>query len=165
MIVGILSDSHGDAAMTRQAVDLLRERGAQALFHCGDICGESVLDALVGHQAWFVWGNCDVPDASMRGYVESIGLPWPSVPVRVELDGRRIAMLHGHEREFDRVARSGDVDYLLFGHTHVFEDRRMDRVRLINPGALHRARVKTVATLNLRTDALTFLTVEGDVIQ
>jgi len=62
MIVGIMSDSHGDANATARAVSVLESHGAQVLFHCGDICAMSVLDELAGRKAHFVWGNCDSPD-------------------------------------------------------------------------------------------------------
>jgi hypothetical protein len=164
MIVGILSDSHGDAAATEQAVALLESRGAAALFHCGDVCGTSVLDALAGRRAWFVWGNCDDASASMRAYVQALGLEWPRPPVRVTLEGRRIALCHGHEKFFPSLLAARDLDYVFFGHTHAYEDRG-GRPRAVNPGALFRARVKTAAVLDLATDALTFLTLEGRAIR
>jgi len=42
--------------------------------------------------------------------------------------------------------------YILFGHSHRPADLRVGRVRLINPGALDRARPHTVATLDLKRD-------------
>jgi predicted phosphodiesterase len=45
-------------------------------------------------------------------------------------------------------------DYLLQGHTHVRLDECVGRTRIINPGALHRAAVKTVVTLDTRADRL-----------
>ena len=51
-------------------------------------------------------------------------------------------------------------DYLLVGHTHVRSDTRQGRIRVINPGALYRASIKTVALLNLATDRLVFIEVK-----
>ena len=48
-------------------------------------------------------------------------------------------------------------DYLLQGHTHVKQDIRVGRMRIINPGALHRANPKTVALLDTAADAVEFL--------
>ncbi|MFO0973254.1 MAG: metallophosphoesterase family protein [Phycisphaerae bacterium] len=162
MTVGILSDSHGDAATTGRAVALLEARGATALFHCGDVCALTVLDELVGRPAWFVWGNCDQPTAETRRYVERVGLTWPQSPVRVTLAGRSIALLHGHEPEFDAVVSGGECDYVFCGHTHVRADVRVGRTRVVNPGALHRARKKSVALLDLSRDALEFLNLSGE---
>jgi len=157
MLIGILSDSHGDAAATRRAIELLRDRGATLFFHCGDICGEAVLDELAACGARFVWGNCDHPGPALRKYVRDIGLAPPEVPVLAEADGKSIAVYHGHERQFLMACEHPATDYLFHGHTHVPADRRVGRCRIINPGALYRARVKTVALLDPKSDELQFL--------
>ena len=64
--------------------------------------------------------------------------------------------------DWDRMAHvlnAQEHDYLLHGHTHVRRDERVGKVRIINPGALHRAREKTVAVLDTDTDRLTFVRV------
>ncbi len=170
MILGLLSDSHGKHERTGCAVELLKRLGAEAFVHCGDIGGEAVLDQLVGQRAWFVWGNSDSPDATLARYVEAIGLPLPRVtPLQIEIDGRTIAIYHGHESRFSRLIRqikrrdfaafrqlTEGVNYILYGHTHRAGEARVARVRLINPGALERARPHTVATLDLARDVLKF---------
>jgi len=160
MILGILSDSHGDADATSRAVELLRGRGAELFIHCGDICGIGVLDVLAGLNCRFVWGNCDHPDAAMRKYVRDIGLPLPEGDLTFELDGKVFAVFHGHEDGFHSAVESGQFDYILHGHTHRYADSRVSRTRVINPGALHRARPHTVATLDLSTDKLTVLRID-----
>jgi putative phosphoesterase len=157
MLIGILSDSHGDAIATATAIRLLEARGVEYLVHCGDICSEAVLDDLAGHPCTFVWGNCDSPGPTMRKYLQSLGLAWPEPPVILELGGKRIAVFHGHERSFASVADRVDLDYVFYGHTHKYADRRVGRVRFINPGALHRAKPHTCALLDLRSGALTIL--------
>ena len=159
MIIGILSDSHGNAAETSRAVALLEAREAKKFVHCGDICSMTVLDELAGRDAVFVWGNCDEPDASLRRYVAAIGLPWPTTPVEFTADGRRAAVFHGHEGGFRTVWKSCGFDYVFYGHTHEFADHRVNGCRFINPGALHRAAVHTVATLDTVADELIFLNV------
>ena len=56
-----------------------------------------------------------------------------------------------------RVLAEQKHDYLLQGHTHVRQDVRVGRTRVINPGALHRANPKTVALLNTSNDFVEFL--------
>lgn len=165
MLIGILSDSHGDAAATARAVALLEKRGAEMFFHCGDVCGLAVLDELAGHSAHFVWGNCDDVSPADRRYVERIGLAWPGrVPVRVTLADRRIALYHGHEQEFAAALDDPDADYVFHGHTHVRADRREGRIRVVNPGALYRAKPRSAAMLDLDRDILTFLALDGTVL-
>jgi predicted phosphodiesterase len=75
------------------------------------------------------------------------------------LAGKTIAITHGDDaRIMSRFQRAGH-DYLLTGHTHLRHDRRMEGTRWINPGALYRAAVKSVALLDLSTDTLDFVTI------
>jgi hypothetical protein len=156
MILGILSDTHGQYERAARAIALLKDAGAEAFVHCGDVGGDDVFARFAGERLWFVWGNCDHPSRSELAYVRSLGLTPPEeVPLPIELEGRRIAVFHGHEPELDRFQPAG-FDYLLHGHTHVRRDERVDGVRIINPGALHRAREYSVATLDLAADVLAF---------
>ncbi len=177
MILGILSDSHGRAARTRMALECLVAHGARGVVHCGDVGGTDVLSELaaVAPQldaaaavdstdrrcgVWFVWGNTDRVDAAAVRFTESVGLPAPrSVPLLLRVGGRRIAVFHGHEPELDDFDTHA-VDYVLHGHTHVARDERADSLRIINPGALHRAARYTVATLDLPRDRVEFWTIE-----
>ena len=157
MLVGILSDSHGRHLAVRAAVALFRRLGAEHIIHCGDVGSERVFDELAESSCSFVWGNCDVPSGGLMAYVQTLGIEPPdAVPLLRTLSGKRFAVFHGHEREFDGAIGSLDVDYILHGHTHIARDERTSDGRIINPGALHRAREHTVATLDTTKDELTF---------
>ena len=45
---------------------------------------------------------------------------------------------------------------VVYGHTHEKRDEVVHNTRCINPGALHRAPVYTVAVLDTEDDTLTF---------
>lgn len=157
MIVGILSDSHGDHRIVARVMTLFDSLGVAHLIHCGDVGGGAVFDELVGRPLTFVWGNTDDPPPGLCAYAESVGFILPHAePTRVELDGKRFAVFHGHEAGFTSAIGTLDVDYILHGHTHCQRDERFGAQRVINPGALHRARPKSVATLDTATDQLTF---------
>jgi putative phosphoesterase len=144
-VVGILSDSHGQRLRVRAALALLAARGADLFIHLGDV-GESVLDELAGHDCHLVFGNCD--DArSLAGYAIDLGLRVHHPAGVLEIDGKRVGFTHGHlPDELERL-HSARVDYLLHGHTHQRSDCVVETVRVINPGALHRAHPHTVAIL------------------
>ena len=148
MLIGILSDSHGRHEIVRRAMTLFDELGVDHVIHCGDVGGIPVFDQLAGRPCTFVWGNMDPVEPTWRPWVESIGAHWPTeIPVVFEADDKRIAICHGHERLFNGICESGDYAYVLHGHTHRQTDVRRSETRIINPGALHRAATKTVATL------------------
>ena len=157
MLVGILSDSHGRHLAVRQAMALFDKLGVSHVIHCGDVGSPEVFDEMIGRPCTFVWGNMDFPHDGLLTYAQSLGLPIPQeVPVRLDLDGKRFAIFHGHEPGFNAAIQRLDVDYILHGHTHVACDEKYNGSRVINPGALHRAARKTVATLDTETDQLTF---------
>ncbi len=157
MLVGILSDSHGRHLAVRQAMALFDRLAVKHVIHCGDVGGTPVFDELVGRPLSFVWGNTDTPDNGVFAYLESVGLSPPeTIPLRVTLDNKSFAVFHGHENGFDDAPHALDVDFILHGHTHLARDESFKGKRIINPGALHRARTKTVATLDTSTGQLTF---------
>ena len=161
MLVGILSDSHGHQLAVRKAMALFDKLGVGHVIHCGDVGGAAVFDELVGQECTFVWGNMDHCTLALEAYLNSVGIPLPGkAPTIVELDGKRLAVCHGHERTFHHTLDALDVDYVLHGHTHEARDERLGCKRIINPGALYRTRRKTVATLDTETDELTFLEIE-----
>ena len=162
MLIGILSDSHGRHLAVRQAIALFDQLGVAHIIHCGDVGSPEVFDEMLGRPCTFVWGNMDFPDEGLLTHARATGLPIPAeIPTRLELDGKRIAVFHGHEPGFSDAVRRLDVDYILHGHTHVVCDERLDGKRIINPGALFRAARKTVATLDTTTDELTFHEIRG----
>ncbi len=157
MLIGILSDSHGQHNLVGAALRFFDSLGVEYVVHCGDVGGSVVLDHLVGRRCAFVWGNMDAVDGRLRSYLETVDLPLPpKPPLRLELDGKTVVVFHGHERGMHRAVRTSEADYILHGHTHVARDERIGTVRVINPGALHRAWPKTVAILNTSTDCVTF---------
>src|ERR1041385_1989333 len=158
MIIGILSAPHDRTEPMAAAVQLLHSRGAEYFIHCGDVGSSAVLDYLAGLKAAFVWGNCDWDRVGLQRYAKSIGIDCFGAFGELELDGRKIALIHGDDPALKRRLLSEQKhDYLLQGHTHVRHDLRMGKMRIINPGALHRANPKTVALLDTAADTVEFL--------
>lgn len=158
MKIGILSDSHNRSETMTPAVRTLTANGAEFLIHCGDVGTEPILDHLAGAPSAFVWGNNDFDRVGLERYAENLGIRCLGNFGQLELGGKRFAVLHGDdERLKQRVLAEQNFDYLLQGHTHVPADTRVGKTRCINPGALHRAREKTVAILDTDTDRLIFL--------
>ena len=148
--------------MVRKALTLFDALGVTQVVHCGDVGGMDVFDEMVGRSVVFVWGNTDDPQDGTESYLQTMGIESPkSVPVRLECEGTRIAVFHGHEPGFASALRNLEVDYLFHGHTHTPRDERRHGKRIINPGALHRASPKTVATLDVVTDQLIFHEITG----
>jgi putative phosphoesterase len=160
VIIGILSDSHDRAEVMAAGLRLLADAHAEFYIHCGDIGSPRCIDLLAGLESAFVFGNTDYDRAALTRYSERIGVQCYGNYADLTQDGKRIAVVHGDDFKLkQRLLAAQEHDYLFQGHTHVRQDQRIGRTRLINPGALHRAAVKTVATLDTATDRLNFITV------
>ncbi|HEV2293987.1 MAG TPA: metallophosphoesterase family protein [Tepidisphaeraceae bacterium] len=160
MLLGLLSDTHDRIEAAAAGVAALKTAGAEYLLHCGDVGGEGILDQLTGLPAGFVWGNNDWDQVTLQRYAADLGIQCFGALGELQLGGKAIAIAHGDDgRAVRRILDGQEHDYLFVGHSHVKADQRVGRVRIVNPGALYRAREKTVATLDTGTDVLRFITI------
>lgn len=157
-LLGILSDSHSEIERTRRAIKLLQHAGATEFIHCGDVEIEQVLDLFAGLPAHVTFGNCD-PSGVLGRYAASIDLDAQHPSGELHVDGRRVAFTHGDNARLLSRILAERPDFLLHGHTHERRDDMVEGVRVINPGALHRAHPSTVALLEPATGALRWLEV------
>jgi putative phosphoesterase len=98
-------------------------RGADEIWHLGDVCAENILDELraVASRVTVVQGNCDS------------NLDWPLV-VDFVRGGLKFRLQHVPP---DRPPV--DVDVVLHGHTHVPRHEKRGSVLFLNPGCVTRA--------------------------
>ena len=160
MIIGILSDTHDRIEPAMAGMHALQTGGAEYFIHCGDVGSPRIIDLFIGLRAALVWGNNDWDRNALTRYAEMLGVRVFQTDGQLELDGKHFAVTHGDNLHIvHQYIEQQQVDYLLLGHSHVKTDTRSGRIRVINPGALHRASVKTVALLNTATDELRFLAI------
>jgi len=164
MLIGVLSESHGSVPRTRAAALLLKKAGVRAVIHCGDMGQEAVLIEMASIFApaqipvYAVLGNVDLYHDALEQFPESAGVSVLGRFADLRLAGKRIAVVHGDDvRKLHALTHSGNFDYVFTGHTHVQDDTRCDRTRVINPGAVYRAAEPSAATLDLVTDELNFI--------
>jgi putative phosphoesterase len=129
----LLADTH----VPRRARDLPAQVWAEVdradvVVHAGDWVDVPLLDALSARAARLLacWGNNDGPDLRAR---------LPEV-ARATLDGVRVAVVHetggSTGREQRTAAAYGDVDVLVFGHSHIpWDTTAPGGLRLLNPGS------------------------------
>jgi putative phosphoesterase len=161
MRIGIVSDTHGNRLMVTRALAELRERGITTVLHCGDIDDPETVEMFRGFTMHFVFGNCDIDKGPLRAAMADIGATLHDHFGSVELEGVKLAFLHGDNTTLMRdVERSGYYDFLFYGHTHQAEEHHSGPTRVINPGALHRARTKTFLVLDSGNREVESVTVE-----
>ncbi|MBM4030611.1 MAG: metallophosphoesterase [Planctomycetes bacterium] len=114
MLVGVISDSHDNVPKLKAALDLFRSRGAQLVIHAGDYVALFAVKLLVNSGIPFVgvFGNNDGEREGISRLTKDI----QSEPLRVELDGRRVTVVH-HLSKLPPEQRA-QADVIIFGHTH-----------------------------------------------
>jgi putative phosphoesterase len=161
MKIAIVSDSHGRHATVGRALEMIRERGITTVLHCGDIDDAETVQLFAGLDAHFVFGNCDWDRQGLSRAMTDAGVTGHDAWGQLELEGVKIAFLHGDDdRQMRDLEVSEHFDFLFHGHTHLAAERQSGPTRVINPGALHRARPKTFAVLDLATKATERVVVE-----
>ena len=120
VLIGVISDTH--RLIRQEALDCFK--GADVIFHGGDIGSEAVLRALEQiAPVVAVRGNCDREEWSkelpiMRSY---------------EIEGRRFLIIHNRR---DLIVSPRDFDGVIFGHSHQSKvSVNDDGILYLNPGS------------------------------
>jgi len=159
MRIGVISDTHDDIRALKQVVGILKAEEINVLLHCGDLCTPAVIEILSSFDIWIARGNMDRHAELEPTARELIGASRFADRHRLTLDGRSVALVHGHrEDELRRLINAGEHAYVFHGHTHRKRDQRVGPTRVINPGALGgmRWQPRTFCIIDLTSDELTF---------
>lgn len=149
MKIAVVSDTHGRIETVQAALRLIAPRQVELIIHCGDIDDADTV-ALFPKNTHFVFGNCDNERAGIRAAVAALGAMLHDPFGALDLAGKRLAFLHGDDGHLLRDLEQADTfDFIFHGHTHVAKDDHRGRTRIINPGALFRARPKSFVILDL----------------
>jgi putative phosphoesterase len=160
MKIAILSDTHSRVATVERALALVAQRDVELILHCGDIEDADTV-RLFPANTHFVFGNCDHDKPGIRRAVADIGATLHEPLGRLVLGKRSLAFLHGDDqRLLEMTIASGSFHYVFHGHTHQQRDERVGKTRVINPGALHRARPKTFMVLDVGSGEAASIVVE-----
>src|SRR5687768_16444728 len=137
-MVGVISNSDGRADAVASAVNIFKSAGATFVIHCGDVGGRHVLDALGEDvHAVFVWGDRDRDRMGLLRYAHSVGVECLGLIGDLDLDGKKLAVVHGDDRKLMRkLLDEQQHDYLLCGHETSMEDYVVGKTRVLNPGPL-----------------------------
>jgi len=136
-LIGIVSDSHDNLAAIRKAVEFFNKKQVKAVLHAGDIISPFTARAFkeLNPKLYFVFGNNDGDKVTLTKWFEEIGAVSCGDFGDLTIDGLHIALLHGtNESLVKALARSGDFDVVVRGHTHNPGVKMIDGTPVINPG-------------------------------
>lgn len=149
MRLAILSDSHGQRAAVQAALELIAEQKVDLLLHCGDIDDVDTVWQFPA-STHFVFGNCDHDRLGLSRAIAGLGAKLHEPYGRLEIEGQRIAFLHGDNlRLLRELEDSGQYDFVFHGHTHLAREHSCNATRIINPGALYRTQRQAFVVLDL----------------
>ena len=152
MKIGLISDTHNEIERTKKAIKIFVSRNVDIIIHAGDISSPKIIELFKNLKCQFVLGNSDDVDTINR---ETMKLGFGCIEDRCEfeVDGKRILVIHGNVVSIFREAvASGKYDYIIKGHTHIYEDYCMKNTRIINPGSVHDENEKSIAILFTEKD-------------
>ena len=159
MRLGVVSDSHGHVELVRPAIRMLESLEVDVVLHCGDIGSAAVVNLFKAWPTHFVFGNCDADRQGLAAAIQSAGQTCHGEFGELELEGRRIALLHSDDRRrFQDAINSGQWDLVCYGHTHTAAIQRHGKTLVLNPGALYRANPHSLAIVELPAVEATFVT-------
>lgn len=160
MKIAVVSDTHSRTATIAQALAIIVARGIDLIIHCGDIEDDDAVRAFPAH-THFVYGNCDYDRNAIREAIEEIGAKLHEPFGHLEIAGKTIGFIHGDDKRLlDDLIASEAFTYVFHGHTHIPKDERIGPTRVINPGALYRARPKTFVILDVVTGKIESIPME-----
>ncbi|HUT01362.1 MAG TPA: metallophosphoesterase family protein [Phycisphaerae bacterium] len=158
MKIGIVSDSHGETATLCRALRIFESHEVGAIVHCGDVGNTDCVEALAsaGPEVYLVAGNMDRRVEELASVADGLGIHFSWEVIEVPLpDGRSLVATHGSdERILGELIHDHQFPYVCHGHTHRTRNERINGVRIINPGALSHAKVRTVAVLDTDADTV-----------
>lgn len=157
MKIGVIADTHDKIAITQTAIQTLKDRGAEALFHCGDLLSVAVLELFAGFPTYMVFGNNDKQRTTLLKAAAELEIVHLGDGGEVLLQAWRVALTHGHLKTQVQALLRSKPHVLLLGHSHQKRDDVLAETWIVNPGALHRAAVKTCALLDLNQKRAEFL--------
>lgn len=141
MKVGIISDTHDRSAGIDAAFKVFKDYGVNTVLHCGDWTKTEtvtyILDVAqhVGITVQGVLGNNDRDVTGFLRVAFEKACTLVEGVLRVEIDGRRIAVYHGHHKPTLKRLLLDTDDVLCLGHSHKPRYDRLDDKVILNPGS------------------------------
>jgi len=144
MKICIVSDSHDNIPKLCAAVADARQRGAEAVLHCGDIVAPSTLQQLqpYGLPIHAIHGNNtgDLYILIKLSHTKNSLIHYHGQDAAFTLGGRRIFLVH-YPHYAQAMAVTGDYELVCYGHSHCVSIEHLTNIKgtqtvMCNPGSV-----------------------------
>ncbi len=131
--VGILADTHDNRNAVRRAVQIFNKHNACCVVHAGDIVSPfTAMDfSKLRCPMEMVYGNNDGEKVILNREFSKLGTLAPG-PRIFSINSRSFLLMH-EDGCLDACRSAGNVDIIIYGHTHRV-DIRQETPLIINPG-------------------------------
>jgi len=140
MLIGIISDTHDNLPQIEKAVNHLNTAKVNLVLHAGDYCAPFTIAKLAALNCRLigVFGNNDGDHELLKKrFSETPNCEIHNRFAKVEVEGYKIALLHGDEPELlFALIGSQHFDAIVHGHSHNKGIETRGKTLLINPGEL-----------------------------
>jgi putative phosphoesterase len=138
MHIGIMSDTHDNLPMTKDAVARLNREEVDLVLHAGDINSPFIMDVLsnLTSEMIGVFGNNDGDwQQLMKKCTEYGHLSFRGTFTRFMAGDLSVGLIHGSDRELmDTLLAGGSLDLLVYGHSHKADIQTYGTMLAVNPG-------------------------------
>lgn len=132
--IAIVSDTHG---LLRPEIEY-QLNSCELILHAGDVGKSAILESLREiAPVYAVCGNVD----------GNLGMELPE-ELEINLYGFRIYMIHNKRQMKTDIS---NVDFVIYGHSHKYEEKVIDSVTYLNPGSCGPRRFRLPITMMILT--------------
>jgi len=133
-MIGIISDTHDNIINIQKAVEIFKKSKVEFVIHAGDIVAPASVKFFDGLYMKFIFGNCDGDRARIEEKVKEFGWEHYGRIMELKIKDKTIGVVHGDNLlVWDKMLNKG-YDYLIHGHNHVPEDKKVNKTRVLCPG-------------------------------
>ena len=161
MKIAIMSDSHDAIDNLVKAVEIIKIENPDLIIHAGDFCSPYTAFPFSGIGIPFigVFGNNDGDKIALKEKYKEIGELFDYSTVFETETGSKILITH-YPDMVDSVAKSGVYDYVVYGHTHKQDIRKVNTTNIINPGTISGHLSDSASFIIIETDNFHFTNFE-----
>jgi len=141
MKIAVISDTHDNLDNISKVVSIINEQDVDILIHLGDYVSPFIkrvfdnLNEKIKENFYGVWGN---NDGDKPFLLENLGQICNIVgrELLAEFGGKKVYAVHDcDEKVINAIAKSGDFNIVLYGHTHSTVTKKLNNgVLVVNPG-------------------------------
>ncbi len=137
MKISIISDSHDNTDNMKKAIDISNGRSCEYLFHLGDIVSPFSAKLLKNFNGIVkaVFGNNDGEILGLKRVFNTFCGEIEYPPYKFSLNDKRFVIMH-EPYLIEELAKSGEFDYIFYGHLHKVDKRVVNNANILNPGEL-----------------------------